>query len=225
MQTQYLISYPSAAPGDLAIQFKPKWLAQSPTAPLHAKRCRNCAREALRQVKSGMQEDSSRRYICPLELLNCQVDKGYGDSRARYIMRQLASDLLGASPDPDFGNPAHVKLFKWFKTNNLLPMLEQVQVSLDEEGLIMKDNLDEEELDQLSAAMALRDCSCYIRIPASNKPIEARLGDLDKKNASHKLDYWRSTEVELREGGFYTEEENPYQPVLCTLDYWKTKFS
>lgn len=61
---------------------------------------------------------------------------------------------------------------------------------------------------RLQLAMTLRDCSCFVRIPADGDgggdgEVEARLGDLDRKNGEEKLGYWREMERGLVEGGFY----------------------
>ena len=58
--------------------------------------------------------------------------------------------------------------------------------------------------------MTLRDCTCFVRIPAdASAPVEAKLADLDKKNWAAKLGYWQATERRLIEGGYYAGWEGP----------------
>ncbi len=67
--------------------------------------------------------------------------------------------------------------------------------------------------------MTLRDCSCFVRIPAAeDEPVEARLADLDKKNWAAKLEYWREIERVLLEGGYYMGMEQPRQETDCLLE-------
>jgi len=47
--------------------FKPKWLAQSPTAPVNARRCRTCALAARRETDVA-------RLLCPLALYSGDPD-------------------------------------------------------------------------------------------------------------------------------------------------------
>ena len=68
--------------------------------------------------------------------------------------------------------------------------------------------------------MALRDCTCFIRIPRGEGPLEVRLGDLDFKPKT-KLTHWVQTEKALKEEGWYTGTEVPrYEDsVPCALDH------
>lgn len=50
------------------------------------------------------------------------------------------------------------------------------------------------------------------------RPVEARLADLDMKNWEAKLGYWRATEQELIDGGFYEGREVPRVQTFCLLE-------
>jgi inositol-pentakisphosphate 2-kinase len=67
--------------------------------------------------------------------------------------------------------------------------------------------------------MTLRDCSCFVRIPADPEtPVEARFADLDKKNWEVKVEYWRATERDLIEGGYYEGREGVEQKTNCLVE-------
>lgn len=67
--------------------------------------------------------------------------------------------------------------------------------------------------------MTLRDCTCFVRIPAdAGAAVEAKLADLDKKNSAAKLGYWKATERRLIEGGYYEGRERPRQRTNCQLE-------
>lgn len=76
--------------------------------------------------------------------------------------------------------------------------------------------------------MTLRDCTCFLRIPGEDddndvdsphrkKIVEARLGDLDKKNGSAKLASWQALERRLIDEGFYTRRR-PRGEWTCALE-------
>jgi inositol-pentakisphosphate 2-kinase len=69
----------------------------------------------------------------------------------------------------------------------------------------------------LLVAMTLRDCTLFLRLPedeADDAQIEARLGDLDVKSPD-KAPYWKQTEQELIDGGFYQGRAG--LPLNCSL--------
>lgn len=173
---------------DTVFEFKPKWLAQSPSAPSTATRCRTCAREAQKQHKSKFKSKKPPP-PCSLTLLS-------PTSPPTPLLHRLA----GTTPLPA---PAALRLAHWLQTNTLLPRLRDLQVEFDPVGPLAAH---EEGMERLQLAMTLRDCSCFVRIPADGDEVEARLGDLDRKNGEGKLGYWRETERGLVEGGWYGGE-------------------
>ena len=63
-----------------------------------------------------------------------------------------------------------------------------------------------------------------MRIPADpSRPVEAKLADLDKKNAAAKMASWQGMERRLIEGGFYEEKEALTIQMDCQLwnEGWK----
>ncbi|GAB1320446.1 Inositol-pentakisphosphate 2-kinase [Madurella fahalii] len=195
-------------PDDLCLEFKPKWLAQSPNAPASATRCRNCARKAhQRHTKHGKADKLT--ILCPLSFLT---------STARPSSLPAILDHLSA-PNPPLTPRAptpeqRARLAHWVQTNTLLPRIRAVQLANDRGGPLAANAHDL----QFQLAMTLRDCTCFVRIPADpSAPVEAKLADLDKKNWEAKLGYWQTIERCLIEDGYYEEREQPRQETDCQL--------
>lgn len=186
---------------EILIEFKPKWLEQSPTAPKDATRCRNCAREAYRNNKKGTGDS----ILCPLRFMD----------RAGEVSMARVKEFITKGLDISSGSPAAITLEKWLRENTLLPHLHDAQVSNDSTGVLEPKNQF-----KLGLAMTLRDCTCYVRLSrqgSSIEKVEARLGDLDLKDQTTKLDYWRDMELELQEQGYYLSNEKPQQKTDCLL--------
>lgn len=179
-------------------EFKPKWLAQSPSAPPKSKRCRTCA---LRAMKKG-----ARPGLCPLDLMDKErivtaVCRIMGlDPRRRQDHSSSQMEMLGRIRDFLVKNP-------------LLRRLRQLQIDKDPNG-VLKANVASPDF---LAAMTLRDCTLYLKVGPSS--IGARLGDLDLKTGKGKAEYWRGLERQLTEGGWYTatEKGNPAGENPCQL--------
>ncbi|KAL2181585.1 inositol-pentakisphosphate 2-kinase [Thermothelomyces heterothallicus CBS 202.75] len=238
------------SPDDVTLEFKPKWLAQSPNAPASATRCRNCAREVLRHdtrptsSSSGSSSGSGsgsgsgggggggggrrpKRILCPLDFLACAGSP----AAVANILSHFAADL---DPPIRRGETARLpapydRLAGWLRTNDLLPRLRAAQLANDRGGPLSvasasNDDDDDDDDDNLSGAgrfqlaMTLRDCACFLRVPADpGSPVEAKLGDLDKKNGAAKLGYWQRIETRLIEGGYYAGREVEGVEVNCRL--------
>lgn len=224
----------------IMIEFKFKWLKQSPVAPLNARRCRTCAWHAFNQVKVA------GRY-CPLALAS-------GDKTR--ITRQIPR-LLQAQPivsDMFTIDELSEVLSEYFSNENdghrLVAVLSGLQGQLDPEGILkfislptfseiqsdlsVKIEAVEEAVSnhlaallKVSRAMTLRDCSIFIQICKTGKSgldIKAKLGDLDPKGTEkEKLIKWASDEQHLLLGGYYTGTEktsaidNPDYSEVCIL--------
>ncbi|KAL8721036.1 MAG: hypothetical protein Q9225_002209, partial [Loekoesia sp. 1 TL-2023] len=167
-------------------EFKPKWLAQSPTAPPDSKRCRTCALRAMRSTKDARFPELTD--FCPLTLVDDKQEK---------IAASLER-LLGHSR----GAPLNIldfvrQLHPYFQQTPLLKLLRDLQTRKDPNGVLKADpsNLD------FVTAMTLRDCTLFLKIPNRDNTeahIEARLGDLDLKTPDgNKAQYWRQTEQQL----------------------------
>ncbi|EAQ91039.1 hypothetical protein CHGG_02974 [Chaetomium globosum CBS 148.51] len=73
--------------------------------------------------------------------------------------------------------------------------------------------------ERLALAMTLRDCACFVRVPAeAGRPVEAKLADLDRKNWEAKRGYWREMERRLVEGGYYEGRELGGVETDCLLE-------
>ncbi|PMD40870.1 hypothetical protein L207DRAFT_346892 [Hyaloscypha variabilis F] len=202
----------AASPDETVVEFKPKWLAQSPSAPKNSVRCRQCARFARSNAELSRKHEPLQKSWCPLELA---AQKG----------RRLAEIIF----PPETFDKMYPRFDAWLSKNTLLPRLRQMQMSLDPVGVLRNDKSNE----KFRAAMTLRDCTVFVRfcstsdlgsgaefVPdrAGDRRIEARLGDLDLKSPS-KAQYWKDTENSLIDEGWYTgtEKKEDRQPLTCQL--------
>jgi inositol-pentakisphosphate 2-kinase len=203
-------------PDDLTLEFKPKWLAQSPNAPASATRCRNCAREALKHHTklNGCHQTQpttrARRILCPFDFLTCA---SCPNSLSNIVAHLSPLDSL-VKPQAT-ASAQHNRLVQWLQTNTMLPRLRAAQLANDHTGPLCADAHDPD----FQLAMTLRDCTCFVRIPADPAlRVEAKLGDLDKKNWAAKLGYWQAIERRLIEGGYYEGREVPRVETDCQLE-------
>ncbi|KXX79525.1 Inositol-pentakisphosphate 2-kinase [Madurella mycetomatis] len=199
---------PPGHPDDFTLEFKPKWLAQSPNAPASATRCRTCARKAhQRHTKQGKADN--RAILCPLRFLASAASR----SSLSAILDHLSvpnPPLTTRAPTPE----QRARLAHWLQTNTLLPRIREIQLANDRGGPLTANAHDP----QFELAMTLRDCACFVRIPADpSAPVEAKLADMDRKNWAAKLGYWQAIERCLIEDGYYEERENPRQETDCQL--------
>lgn len=194
------------------LEFKPKWLTQSRSAPEFSKRCRTCAKRArtnAERIKAG--EPLLHRF-CPLDLVS-------KDDVALYRALRV---ILGVN-DPIFPKDYKrlYRMSQWARTAPLLSRLASLQSILDPVGVFAADPTDS----QFLTAMTLRDCSLYLQVPehGSSAHIIAKIGDLDLKRPE-KAESWKDVERPLLEEGWYlgTEREADKQPLDCNLfpEYW-----
>ncbi|KAF2862045.1 hypothetical protein K470DRAFT_256301 [Piedraia hortae CBS 480.64] len=195
-EKQALIMPNLTPPGGKWVNFKPKWLQQSPDAPANANRCRTCALRALRENFHGR---PGKGQFCPLSLVSKDLSE-----------RLRAAEAL--TPDKDLQNATV------HSAQHLINKLAHWQGVYDKDGIlgITRGSLGqmerEEKTQNLCKAMTLRDCTLYILLPETGpKDIEVRLGDLDLKLPT-RLDEWDSTEWSLQCGGWYEGPE-----TICAL--------
>lgn len=153
---------------------------------------------------------TSKAALCPLDLARCRDDTAV----LRQVLEHMTSLITGrnaaAPPEPQLGRFA-----EWLETNGLIERLRAAQVRNDPGGPLGSGAHDS----RFQLAMTLRDCACFIRIPAdAGAPVEVRLGDMDKKNWEAKLGYWQSMERRLVDGGYYEGREEPAQRTACQLE-------
>ncbi|KAK7951696.1 uncharacterized protein PG986_007424 [Apiospora aurea] len=189
---------PAPARQQLGMEFKPKWLAQSPIAPAGAKRCRTCAREAYR---NSQKLAAAAAPVCPLGLLHDDPD---------VVLRAIARFA------PSSWTPAdHERLRRALATTGLLTKLRDVQTAGDP-GNTMFDNPEDPGF---GLAMTLRDCTCFVRMPKddSDDEVEIKLADVDEKNWVSKKEYWQKSHNNLVDSGFYHGTEEPHMETQCVL--------
>ncbi len=206
-----LIDDMSPGPDEALIQFKPKWLHQSPNAPPAAKRCRVCALRARRNAEALHNEPpiSSLPDFCPLTLVS------QSPNALEYATASLAN--LPAFDNIHLGRDMQIyKLREWLRTTGLFRDLEALQLSQDPDGVLGQ--IGDKDGMKLRIAMTLRDVSVYILLPHDlDMPIRAGLADLDMKSTM-KFESWQRTEEELIEKGWYEGTEEVKQPLDCWIN-------
>ncbi|WQF76188.1 Putative inositol-pentakisphosphate 2-kinase [Colletotrichum destructivum] len=184
------------------VEFKPKWLAQSPSAPKDANTCRCCALAARKFASNKDRNMDPREYPCPLWLDPERVAPDGGE-----VVRQKAIARL--FQNSSFEDNKHASaLYELLKKTTVLELLKAHQITKDTRGPLLARKDDEE----FSTAMTLRDCSLYMRYrirkvngqeTVVTESFEAKLADLDKKNAAWKLTEWQDKERALIDEGWY----------------------
>ena len=137
----------------VSLEFKPKWLAQSPTAPLGSKRCRSCALKAMKKAGSPSQPETLNAGSCPLNLMT--ADKAKIKVFVDFVMESNSK-----RPSQDVQR----RLIDFLYQNSLLKRLKRLQLDLDPHGVFRADLLSPDFL----AAMTLRDCSLFLRVSHYN---------------------------------------------------------
>lgn len=212
-------------PSERLIEFKPKWLVQSPSAPTDSKRCRSCAQRARKSATLVAKGQPALAPFCPLDLISANprdirraaITLGIVGTTTHPSPTSLASaNLLSATEERLLSRFAD-----WAQSSPLLKQLKNAQKTLDRKGPAFADENDRDFL----AAMTLRDVSLFLTVPEEDTgAITARIGDLDLKNPE-KGKYWQETEEALSREGWYMgeEEERKRQPLDCHLypQYWE----
>lgn len=199
------------------IEFKPKWLSQSPSAPKAAIRCRQCAMELRNLVKDPSRNRKlPERKPCPLALVN-EDAPWQANSPFR-----LAPQLAGIGGDEHYR-----EALRSIANHHAIRELKAQQNLHDKLGPLHAERSDP----YFIIAMTLRDCTCFAQIHRRRQSIKIRMGDFDWKDPVVKFDRWRAAEEELINGGFYTADwilcggsyYNP--PTLCALEFASGKRS
>lgn len=191
---------PLTEQGDLGLEFKPKWLAQSPIAPSDAKRCRTCAREAYRNGEKLAEGKKTKPPVCPLGLV---------DSDPAVVLETIR--LLA----PDWSPEEQDRLQQAFSSSGIFHKLRDLQVQGDPGDTMFTNPQDED----FGLAMTLRDCTCFVRMPKSaDGDIEIKLADVDRKNWESKAEYWQHSHTNLVENGYYHGTESPRMETACLIE-------
>lgn len=193
------------------VEFKPKWLSQSPSAPKGAIRCRQCAME-LRNMTKDLSRNKTRpeRKPCPLALMN-------SDCPWQVCSPFRMAPHLANEPDSE----SYVEALRCIASHDAIRDLKKQQDIHDKVGPLRA--LPSDPFFPL--AMTLRDCTCFAQIDKCSQSVRMRFGDFDWKDPEVKFETWRGVEAELIEGGFYTSEwilcGNQFYrpPTLCLLEH------
>ena len=133
----------------VSLEFKPKWLVQSPTAPAGSKRCRSCALRAMKKAGSINQPETSNAGACPLNLMSSDKSK-----------IKLFLDYVMESNSKRPSQDVQRRLIEFLHQNTLLERVKRLQLDLDPHGVFKADLRSSDFL----AAMTLRDCSLFLRV-------------------------------------------------------------
>ncbi|KIW25262.1 uncharacterized protein PV07_08453 [Cladophialophora immunda] len=176
---------------DWLVEFKPKWLVQSPSAPVDARNCRTCALNAMRR-KAGAHQGRGDSGFCPLDLL--------ADEDA--VLERTLANIWPLE------NGIH-KFVAEFR-EKVQPSLRHLQTLQEEHGSVGVDDFRNPDGKDFGVAMALRDCSVFLalkRRPDSSDRVDVvdiKLADLDLKTTEGgKVQKWAAMEEELLEGDWY----------------------
>ena len=136
----------------VSLEFKPKWLAQSPSAPEGSRKCRTCA---LRNMRNRERNRKGRTLetvtFCPFDLV----------SRDRVRVECAVDSILQASDhSAAVVESIRDRVIDFLHRNPLLKSLRDLQITLDHKGPLTGDTTRQEFL----TAMTLRDCTLYIRV-------------------------------------------------------------
>ena len=133
----------------VSLEFKPKWLIQSPTAPAGSRRCRSCALRAMKKAGSTNQPETSNAGSCPLNLMSSDKTK-----------IKLFLDYVMESNSKRPSQDVQRRLIDFLYENTLLERVKRLQLDLDPHGVFKADLRSSDFL----AAMTLRDCSLFLRV-------------------------------------------------------------
>jgi inositol-pentakisphosphate 2-kinase len=189
---------------DYLVEFKPKWLVQSPSAPKDARNCRTCALNASRR-KEGKHKGRGDSGFCPFDLL---VGPEEDD-----VLRQALQHIW---PVED-GIEEFVVAFR----QEVQPALKHLQKLEEENGSVGLDDFQYPDGKDFGVAMALRDCSVFLALRRADREeggldiVDIKFADLDLKSIEGgKLQKWAAMEQALLDGGWYHAVEG----MNCSLN-------
>jgi hypothetical protein len=229
---------PKTGEDSILFDFKPKWLAQSPSAPTFSVRCRTCAHDV--QKKKPL----ARRF-CPLALqsgtiwgIRQAVDKllaSLPDDKQEWNVEDLRQELTQFFWQPHPARAALNKLKELQVENDPYGVMQLPQPKSDRSMKVgnvfgsMVDFAEQysgESSYPIAKAMTFRDCSFLIKIIKKSNPDKnskyqfiAKLADFDVKIMNEtKLKKWAADELSLIP--YYTAGETPktsLEDEVCVL--------
>lgn len=140
----------------ISIEFKPKWLVQSPSAPAGSVRCRTCA---LRAMKSSIHSSSHsakqlKLGFCPLNLVS---DDKIKVATAASIVLELCR------PEERDNDLIRGALVDFLYKSPLLRKLRDLQIMKDPVGVLKAEVSGRDFL----TAMTIRDCTLFLKVSRS----------------------------------------------------------
>ncbi|KAL9944339.1 hypothetical protein ACHAQF_003945 [Verticillium nonalfalfae] len=217
-------------------EIKPKWLAQSPTAPRGATTCRNCAVAASRwhaaPADAKPKKSDPDRYGCPLRLVapvpaSAERRKEKHENGEKELKEEDATEPWHGHAERIFrGEDARVArfLFAEIRRHEALRFLRDLQARFARRDTFLATTAAAPDEDLL-VAMTLRDCSLFFRYEDGEdgalRLLDFTLADLDKKTPS-KIPSWQKTERELIDGGWYEGKRGCGMPN-CYLKEGRTE--
>ncbi|KAL2435237.1 hypothetical protein ABEF95_014770 [Exophiala dermatitidis] len=219
------------------IEFKPKWLVQSPSAPRDATMCRTCALNAMRR-KVGKHQGRGDSGFCPFDLL-------VGDEEEHALQRALEKIY-----------PPTTKGFVAVFRQRVQPALKHLAKLQRGYGSVGLDDFRDPNPGgkHLDLAMALRDCSVFLSLRRgirrdSDPPsthlqsgdqqraadghethdvvelVDVKFADLDLKTPeAGKLQKWAAMEQELLDNGwYYCDSQSEGEGSNCALSRHRPK--
>ncbi|RFN46840.1 inositol-pentakisphosphate 2-kinase [Fusarium flagelliforme] len=203
-------------PNSKLIEFKPKWLNQSPSAPEGAIRCRQCAMELFNYIRDpSPSRHTPEQKPCPLTLANP------GAPPAISSPFRFAPKLASKCNDPMVR-----ELLAKTADHQVIRDLRWLQNLADTKGPLYAEKNDP----MFSLAMTVRDCTCFVQmnlgpdVPPERR-LRVRLGDFDLKDTDIKFKRWTSAEKDLIDSGCYTADwimcngQYYHPPTKCLLEW------
>ena len=135
------------------VELKPKWLAQSPSAPAGSRRCRTCALRLMRNAT----EKHAKPGFCPLSLVS--GDKAKVSLAVDFIM---STSKHAAS----LTETVRTALIDYLHNCPLLELLKNLQLEKDPLGVFQANAQSPDFL----TAMTLRDCTLFLKVRRSPIP-------------------------------------------------------
>lgn len=146
-----------------SIEFKPKWLVQSPSAPPGYTRCRTCALRAMKFSKRKHLGETEHLKLgfCPLSLVSGNEME---IAAAATIILDLSKQVWANEEIVWQG------LKEFLLTSPLLHQLKKLQIEMDPNGALRADLSSSDFL----TAMTIRDCTLFLKVlpPRSLSPLQ-----------------------------------------------------
>lgn len=143
----------AATDSHASIEFKPKWLLQSPSAPAGSVRCRTCALRAMKSVtrKPSDPAENLKLGFCPLNLVS--EDKARVAATAKIVLELCR-------PDESVNENFQRSLVEFLYKSPLLRQLRNLQKEMDPVGVLQTDLSQRNFL----TAMTIRDCTLFLKV-------------------------------------------------------------